>query len=176
MSCFSCFSSARNDSPTRHVGGEETRCAFLEENVSEGIMDLVGESSGSDKQIVSIAVPSGGRTKVLYRQSDRCLQQNESKLPAKLVKLSSPEEGESVPEFGNLLAELRRKENLTEKLTTTPLKAPEVGVETGIPVVDRSPTSGPVAPPTVSRTKEEEVNEAEAGEQVFFDYCKYRRF
>ncbi|MCY3975010.1 MAG: hypothetical protein OXF02_05650 [Simkaniaceae bacterium] len=68
MSYLSCFSSPRSDSPPRVVEEGETRCAFLEENVSEGIMDLVGESSGSDKQIVSIAVPFKGHTAVLYRQ------------------------------------------------------------------------------------------------------------
>ena len=102
MSCFGCFSSSRSDSPPQVVEEKKMRCASLGENVSAKIMDLVGESLGPDKQIVSVAVPAKGCTTVLYRRSDSYLQQDASKLPAKIVRIATPEKRERTDEVETL--------------------------------------------------------------------------
>ncbi|MCY3975170.1 MAG: hypothetical protein OXF02_06490 [Simkaniaceae bacterium] len=117
MSCFGCFSSSRSDSPPQVVEEKKMRCASLGENVSAKIMDLVGESLGPDKQIVSVAVPAKGCTTVLYRQSDRYLQQDASKLPAKIVRLSSLEAEATSSEMvdGPIVGAVERSEVETPK-------------------------------------------------------------
>ncbi|MCY3974002.1 MAG: hypothetical protein OXF02_00425 [Simkaniaceae bacterium] len=167
MSCFGCFKSSRSGSPTRSVEEEETRCAFPEKSVSERIPDLVGDSLGPGKQIVSVEVPFEGRTTGLYQQSDIRPRQGESKLPAKLVKLSPSQGGEAesepVEEFGRLLAGSRREESLAEGLTTTHLKTLDVERGADAPEVGRSPVS---RPPTVQVIEEGGNNQAEEEERV----------
>ncbi|MCY3974166.1 MAG: hypothetical protein OXF02_01285 [Simkaniaceae bacterium] len=170
MSCFGCFRSSRSGSPTRVVEEEATRCPFPKEEVSERISDLVRGSPDPGKPFFSVAVPPGERTTVLYQQSDRSLQQDESRLPAKIVTLSPPQgkgaESENAEEFGRLLAELGQEENLAEKLTTTHLKTPGVGMQADAPAVGRPSVLVPVVSPTVPCTEEEGFGQAEEEKQA----------
>ncbi|MCY3974165.1 MAG: hypothetical protein OXF02_01280 [Simkaniaceae bacterium] len=167
MSCFGCFKSSRNGSPTRSVEEEGTRCPFPEEKVSERISDLVEDSLGPGEQIVSVAVPSEGCTTVLYQQSDRSLQQDASKLSAKIVTLSPSQggevESEPVEEFGRLLAGSRREESVAEGLTTTHLKTSDVERGADAPATGRSSVSHPPAVPII---EEGGNNQAEEKEKV----------
>ncbi|MCY3974357.1 MAG: hypothetical protein OXF02_02270 [Simkaniaceae bacterium] len=137
MSFFDCSKSSRSGSSPGIVEEQETKCAFLGEEVSERIMAVVRDSFGPDMRIVSIAAPAKGRAMVLYQR----LQRDESKLPVRVVTPSPSPGGEPECVSGGdrPLVVLGGEKTSTEGQVSAKPKTRDVGDE--IEMSDVNPTT-----------------------------------